>query len=119
MKLAVIVARQCEHKIGGNLARLRFTALLKRLQAGSYIAAMSESRITFWPRTIKIRSVMSSVEQIPRWFLCSRLASQLRYGTNEYSPPAQYRHRDMLVKGYINRVEGCLAGNIIARHPSS
>ena len=45
--------------------------------------------------------------------------SLVRYRTNDYSVPTQYGHRDVLVKGYVNRVEVCLAGDIIARHPRS
>ena len=45
--------------------------------------------------------------------------SLVRYRTNDYSVPTEYGHRDVLVKGYVDRVEVCLGGDIIARHARS
>ncbi|MET3140232.1 transposase, partial [Undibacterium sp. GrIS 1.2] len=42
--------------------------------------------------------------------------SLVRYRCNDYSVPTEYGHREVLVKGYVNRVEICLSGDIIARH---
>lgn len=45
--------------------------------------------------------------------------SLVRYRTNDYSVPTQYGHREVLVKGYVDRVDICLGANIIARHKRS
>lgn len=45
--------------------------------------------------------------------------SLVRYRTNDYSVPTQYGHRDVLVKGYVDRVDICHGGEIIARHARS
>ena len=43
-----------------------------------------------------------------RWF---------RYKTNDYSVPVAYGHRDVWVRGYIDRVVIGCGGEIVARHP--
>ncbi|MFI4941449.1 MAG: IS21 family transposase, partial [Burkholderiales bacterium] len=45
--------------------------------------------------------------------------SLVRYRTNDYSVPTQYGHRDVLVKGYVDRVDICHGGEIIACHARS
>lgn len=45
--------------------------------------------------------------------------SLVRYRTNDYSVPTQYGHREVLVKGYVDRVDICLNGETIARHARS
>lgn len=48
----------------------------------------------------------------------TRVSSQslVRYRNNDYSVPVEYGHREVLVKGYVDRVEVCLGNQIIARH---
>lgn len=45
--------------------------------------------------------------------------SLVRYRSNDYSVPTEYGHREVLVKGYVDRVEICINGDIIARHARS
>ena len=45
--------------------------------------------------------------------------SLVRYRTNDYSVPVAYGHRDVLVKGYVDRVVISCGAEIIARHPRS
>ena len=42
--------------------------------------------------------------------------SLVRYRCNDYSVPTEYGHRDVLIKSYVDRVEICVAGEVIARH---
>ena len=45
--------------------------------------------------------------------------SQVRYRSNDYSVPVAYGHRDVWIKGFVDRVViGCVA-EIIAEHPRS
>jgi transposase len=48
-----------------------------------------------------------------------RVSSQslVRYKTNDYSVPVAYGHRDVWVRGYVDRVVIGCGGEIIARHP--
>ena len=45
--------------------------------------------------------------------------SLVRYRTNDYSVPTAYGHRQVLVKGYVHRVEIVCASVVIARHERS
>jgi transposase len=45
--------------------------------------------------------------------------SLVRYRTNDYSVPTEYGHRQVLVKGYVHRVEIGCASEVIARHARS
>ena len=45
--------------------------------------------------------------------------SLVRYRTNDYSEPAAYGHRDVLVKGYVGQVVISCGAELIARHPHS
>jgi len=45
--------------------------------------------------------------------------SLLRYRTNDYSVPTEYGHRQVLVKGYVDRVEIVCGSEVIARHERS
>ncbi len=45
--------------------------------------------------------------------------SLLRYRTNDYSVPTQYGHRQVLVKGYVDRVVICYMSEVIATHKRS
>ena len=42
--------------------------------------------------------------------------SLVRYRTNDYSAPVAYGHRDVLVKGYVDRVVISCGAEVIARH---
>ena len=45
--------------------------------------------------------------------------SLVRYRTNDYSAPVAYGHRDVLVRGYVDRVVISCCSEVIARHPRS
>ena len=45
--------------------------------------------------------------------------SLVRYRTNDYSVPTEFGHRQVLVKGYVHRVEIMCASEVIARHERS
>ena len=45
--------------------------------------------------------------------------SLVRYRTNDYSVPTQYGHRQVLIKGYVHRVEIVCGSEVIARHQRS
>ena len=45
--------------------------------------------------------------------------SLVRYRTNDYSVPVAYGHRDVWVRGYVDRVVIGCGGDVIARHPRS
>ena len=45
--------------------------------------------------------------------------SLVRYRTNDYSAPVTYGHRDVLVKGYVDRVVISCGFEVIARHHRS
>ena len=45
--------------------------------------------------------------------------SLVRYRTNDYSVPVAYGHREVLIKGYVDRVVISCGTEVIARHPRS
>ena len=45
--------------------------------------------------------------------------SLVRYRTNDYSAPVAYGHRDVLIKGYVDRVVISCGSEVIARHHRS
>ena len=45
--------------------------------------------------------------------------SLVRYKTNDYSVPVAFGHRDVLVRGYVDRVVISCGSEVIARHPRS
>ena len=45
--------------------------------------------------------------------------SLVRYRTNDYSAPVAYGYRDVLVRGYVDRVVISCGSEVIARHPRS
>ena len=45
--------------------------------------------------------------------------SLVRYRTNDYSVPVAYGHRDVLVRGYVDRVVISCGSDVIAQHPRS
>ncbi len=45
--------------------------------------------------------------------------SLVRYRTNDYSVPVAYGHRDVIVRGCVNRVVISCGSEVIARHPRS
>ena len=48
-----------------------------------------------------------------------RSLSLVRYRTNDYSAPVAYGHRDVLVRGYVDRVVISCGSEVIARHHRS
>ena len=45
--------------------------------------------------------------------------SLVRYRTNDYSVPVAYGYRDVIVRGYVDRVVISCGSEIIARHPAA
>ncbi len=45
--------------------------------------------------------------------------SLVRFDTNDYSVPVEYAHHQVLVKGFVDRVNIYVAGELIARHARS
>lgn len=45
--------------------------------------------------------------------------SLVRYKTNDYSVPVAYGHREVWIRGYVDRIVIGCAGEIVARHPRS
>jgi transposase len=45
--------------------------------------------------------------------------SLVRYKTNDYSVPVAYGHREVWIRGYVDRIVIGCAGDVIARHPRS
>lgn len=45
--------------------------------------------------------------------------SLVRYRSVDYSVPVAYAHRDVMVKGYVKRVEIACGATVIAKHPRS
>jgi transposase len=45
--------------------------------------------------------------------------SLVRYKANDYSVPVAYGHREVLIRGYVDRVVISCAAEVIARHPRS
>jgi transposase len=45
--------------------------------------------------------------------------SFVRYKGNDYSVPVRFGHRDIIVKGFVDKVLICLGNNVIARHVRS
>jgi len=41
----------------------------------------------------------------------------VRYKTNDYSVPVAYGHRDVWLRGYVDRIVISCGGDVIARHP--
>ena len=56
---------------------------------------------------------------------CDKQAAQVsslslvRYKTNDYPVPVAYGHRDVMVRGYVDRVVISCGSEVIARHPRS
>ena len=45
--------------------------------------------------------------------------SLVRYRTNDYSAPVAYGHRDVIIRGYVDRVVISCGSEVIAQHPRS
>ena len=54
-----------------------------------------------------------------RWPTSVSSLSLVRYRLNDYSVPTTYRHRDVLVRGYVHEVVISCGAEVIARHPRS
>ena len=59
---------------------------------------------------------------IPAYDACHKVSTRVsslslvRYRCNDYSVPTEFGHREVLVKGYVDRVVICVGGEVIARH---
>lgn len=79
---------------------------------------------TIAERLVRDRQALMALPMAP-YDPCHKIATRVsslslvRYRTNDYSVPTQYGHREVLVKGYVDRVEICSSGEIIAVHRRS
>ena len=75
-------------------------------------------------RLARDREAMGAVPGAP-FEACEQVAGQVssqslvRYRTNDYSAPVAYGHRQVWVRGYVDRVVIGCAGEVIARHARS
>jgi len=86
--------------------------LQRRLRGQSLnkAALLEEDRAAFLPlpaapfdACLKVRAQASS-------------QSLVRFDTNDYSIPTAFAHHELLVKGYVDRVEVCCGAQVVARH---
>jgi transposase len=81
-----------------------------RGQAANKAALLEEDRAAFLP-----------LPAVP-FDACLKVHAQasqrsvVRFDTNDYSVPTAYAHHELLVKGYVDRVEVCRADQVIAQH---
>ena len=79
---------------------------------------------TIGERFQRDRAAMLPLPAVP-YEPCEKVAahvsslSLVRYRTNDYSVPTAYGHRQVLVKGYVHRVEIICGSEAIASHPRS
>ena len=79
---------------------------------------------TIAERLVRDRQALMALPTAP-FDPCHKVATRVsslslvRYRTNDYSVPTQYGHREVLVKGYVDRVEICSSGETIAVHRRS
>ena len=77
--------------------------------------------------TIGQRMVLDTLLPLPpvAYDACDKQAgrvsclSLVRYRTNDYSVPVAYGHRDVIVRGYVDRVVISCGSEVIVRHPRS
>jgi transposase len=95
------------------------TGCLKRQEA-----TLRGNTETIAERLLRDRAAFLSLPKIA-YDACHKVATRVsslslvRYRTNDYSVPTAYGHREVLVKGYVNRVEICVGHQTIATHPRS
>ena len=81
-------------------------------------------RETIGERLVRDMEAMSAPPAAP-FEACAQAPGQVssqslvRYETNDYSVPVAYGHRDVWVRGYVDRVVIGCGGEVIARHPRS
>jgi transposase len=81
-------------------------------------------RETIAERFERDRAAMLPLPATP-YEACEKIASRVsslslvRYRTNDYSVPTRFGHRQVLVKGYVHRVEIVCGSEVIARHKRS
>lgn len=79
---------------------------------------------TIAERLERDRSAFLSLPTTP-YDACDRCPSRVtslslvRYKANDYSVPVAYGHREVLIRGYVDRVVVSCGAEIIARHPRS
>ena len=79
---------------------------------------------TIAERLIRDRQALMALPAVP-FDPCHKVATRVsslslvRYRRNDYSVPTEYGHREVLVKGYVERVEISCHGEIIAVHRRS
>ena len=79
---------------------------------------------TIAERFVRDRAVFLPLPAKP-YEACEKVAARVsslslvRYRTNDYSVPTQYGHRQVLVRGYVDRVEIACGGQVVATHVRS
>ena len=79
---------------------------------------------TIVERLVRDRAALMPLPATPH-DACHKVATRVsslslvRYRSNDYSVPTQFGHREVLVKGYVDRVEICSGGQTIAVHRRS
>ena len=81
-------------------------------------------RETIGERLVRDLAAMAAAAAAP-FEACAQAPGQVssqslvRYETNDYSVPVAHGHRDVWVRGYVDRVVIGCGGEVIARHPRS
>lgn len=79
---------------------------------------------TIAARLVRDRQALMPLPSVP-YDPCHKVATRVsslslvRYRTNDYSVPTRYGHREVLVKGYVERVEISHGGEVVAVHRRS
>ena len=94
------LVEQCRHDLSRTL----------RGQKASKAVLLAEDQASFLP----LPQVPFDACRKHRAWSCS--LSLVRFDTNDYSVPTAYAHHELLVKGYVDRVEVCCADQVIAQH---
>ena len=79
---------------------------------------------TIGERFARDRAAMLPLPPVPyeaceKVTVCVNSLSLVRYRSNDYSVPTRFGHRQVLVKGYVHRVEIVCGSDVIARHQRS
>lgn len=95
------LVEQCRRDLGRTL----------RGQRASKQELLAEDQAAFLPLPAVAFDACHKV-----WARASSM-SLVRFDINDYSVPVCHAHHQVLVKGYVDRVEVCRDGQVIARHP--
>ena len=115
------------HDIADLLFAADYAELNGKLRAGCLKrqhARLRGQTETIAERLIRDRQALMALPAVP-FDPCHKVATRVsslslvRYRRNDYSVPTEYGHREVLVKGYVERVEISCHGEIIAVHRRS